>query len=130
MDSIRLSAIFAASLLLLQTLLALNVSLRRLTERNYKHDDVAGHLRRAQLTHRNAAEHIPLLALLLILAGGLSTPATWVMVLGIGALVTRVMHAIGYLVPKLAVVKIAGATLCYGIELSACAVIFSRLGAS
>lgn len=128
MDSIRLSAIFAASLLLLQTLLALNVSLRRLVERNFKHDEVSGPLRRAQLTHRNAAEHVPLLALLLILVGGLGTPPTWVMVLGVGALVTRLLHALGYLVPSLGVLKITGATLCYGVEIAACAAIFARLG--
>ena len=73
----------AAALLLVQTILALNVSLRRLARRDFRHETDDPAIKRAQLAHRNAMEHIPLLALVVVglaLAGG---PRAWVVSAGV-----------------------------------------------
>jgi uncharacterized membrane protein YecN with MAPEG domain len=118
----------AAALLLFQTLLALNVSLRRVVLRDFRHETTRPDLKAAQLTHRNAAEHVPLLALLLVLLAMAGASREWVLAASVAAIASRLLHAIGYLVPSLALVKITGATLCYVVEsLGAAAVVLLAL---
>lgn len=128
-DVTNLALAMASVLLLLQTLLALNVSLRRVALREFRHDTDRKEIRLAQLTHRNAAEHVPALALVVVLLGLAGAPRGWVLVAGGAAIASRVLHALGYLVPALTPVKITGATLCYLVEgLGAIAVVWLARG--
>lgn len=83
--------------------------------------DPADALFLAVRAHGNAAEYIPTLCVLLVVASFL-TDSTWLNVLAIGAVVARLLHAVGLFVSgSLAVrhpVKEAGAMLNYAVGLA------------
>ncbi len=117
----KLALGLAAALLLLQTILAINVSLRRLALKDYRHDTDRPEIKRAQLTHRNAMEHIPLLAIVIVGLALAGAPEEWVIAAGVGALIARTGHAAGYMVPALGRIKMLNSILGYTVEVLGCA---------
>jgi uncharacterized protein len=91
------SAVFSGLSLLLLTGLAVNVSLSRLRHKVFLGDGEIKALQVAIRTHSNALEHLVPLLLLLILYELLGGSKTIVDGLGLGILVWRTAHAVGYL---------------------------------
>jgi len=93
-----LAFLSVAGLALLQILLALNVSLNRISSRTSQGcpDDPASPLHRAIVAHRNACEFVPIFCVLILCLPAAGQPL-WSEWLGPLALVSRTVHAIGIL---------------------------------
>lgn len=98
-----ISLICIAALALLQFLLAINVSLNRMSSR-MSHgvpEDPSAPLYRAVVAHRNACEYHPMLALLLYILPFAGQPA-WSLWLGPAIVAVRTIHALSLIGSSLA----------------------------
>ena len=109
------AAIFVALLVLLLVGLGVNVSLMRMRKKVRLGDGGDKTLARAIRMHGNAAEHVPLLLVLLVVLAGLGAPAAAVTALGAACLGARLVHATG-MFTKVFLASASGATLTYVLE--------------
>jgi uncharacterized protein len=71
---------------------------------------------RLQRAHGNAAEHMPMMLILILVAEALRAPR-WVLIAAvIAAIVARLIHAAGYLIRRRHPLHFTGSTITYMIE--------------
>jgi uncharacterized protein len=105
------TAIAAGSLGLLLALLGIAVSLHRITGR-----DKVEHFPKLQRIHGNAAEHIPIMLVLILCTEALRAPRWVLLAAVITAIVARVVHAIGYFIRRVHPLHFLGSSLTYTVE--------------
>jgi uncharacterized protein len=91
----HVTGIYAALGALLLLVLAVRISLARRSARVGIGDGGNHELSRRIRAHANAAEHLPIALLLLLLLDLGQTPPSWLHVFGVLLIVGRVLHAIG-----------------------------------
>lgn len=128
--ALRYAMLASGAVGLLVAGLGIHVSLTRIRRKNRRSDgggDVE--LIRRIRAHGNAAEHVPLLLVLLGLVAAAGVPAGAVLGAGVAIGVARVLHATGVLAGRRAL-SIAGATITYVLEvgLAASLLLFATRG--
>ena len=115
LGSVPVTALYGAVTALITTGLAMNISRLRGKHQTLRGDGGIAELQGAVRAHGNAAEHVPLTLLLLLMAELCGGSSLALHVLGGAFLVARILHPIG-LMKGIAPAQIAGALGTYLIQ--------------
>jgi uncharacterized membrane protein YecN with MAPEG domain len=108
LGSVPVTALYGGVTALITTALAMNVSRTRGKHQTFRGDGGVAELQGAIRAHGNAAEHVPLTILLLLMAELCGGSSTVLHVLGGAFLVARILHPLGYM-RNVSALQIAGA---------------------